>query len=187
MPAQVQRLEQSATSTVAQAPASTASLDAFAAQAAELLALTATADQLADVLNGDSSAFPLLAYSAARLTDLRYRVELVQRRLDTATTTNTSSRTSRQKALEADAKRAAEEAARKAAAEKAAADAAARAAQVAQQSRPWSSGSTSHSSSATHTSAPTKSSSGSGSSTYTGCRSYAPGGKTWTPIPCPNR
>ena len=33
---------------------------------------------------------------------------------------------------------------------------------------------------------PPRSSSGSesGPSTYTGCRSYAPGGKTWTPIPC---
>ncbi len=28
-------------------------------------------------------------------------------------------------------------------------------------------------------------SSGGGSSKYTGCRAYAPGGKTWRPIPCP--
>lgn len=33
--------------------------------------------------------------------------------------------------------------------------------------------------------APPKSSSSTGSGGYTGCRAYAPGGKTWTPIPCP--
>ncbi|MDN4478667.1 hypothetical protein QQX10_10745 [Demequina sp. SYSU T00039] len=57
---------------------------------------------------------------------------------------------------------------------------AARRARASTPSTPKSSGSTSRSSSS--------SSSGSGSSYdggYTGCRAYAPGGKTWKPIPCP--
>jgi micrococcal nuclease len=121
-----------------------------------------------------------------------------QQRLDEA------AREAAKKAAEEAARKAAEEAARAAAAERAEAaaraaadDAARRAAQKAATAhRPapqpaTSAGSSSRRStsagapSAPKVAAPAESSSGSAKSGYTGCRRYAPGGKTWTPMPCP--
>jgi micrococcal nuclease len=200
VPAQVEQLKAAATDTMEQAPAPAAALTAFDGQADELAAVAATAKALLGVLDGDIDAFPLAAHGAGRVAAFRSQVTAVQSRLDRATAANSTARAARKQQLEAEARRAAEEAARRAAEEaarraaeeaarQAAEEAAERAAAAPAAPRSTSGGASSRSSgssSAPRTAAPSRSSSGSesGASTYTGCRSYAPGGKTWTPIPC---
>lgn len=218
VPARVEQLEAAATGALAQEPASDAALGEFDAYAAKLAAVATLATTAAGVLDGDATAFPLVAHEG-QAADFRSRVQVVQNRVDSATSLNSTARKARKRQLEAEAQRAAEQAAREEAArqaaeaeaERAAAEAAAQATRRPSSSggsssggssarRSSSSGSSSGGSSsggsssggssgsvATRTAAPTTSSSGSGSgggSGYTGCRSYAPGGKTWTPIPC---
>lgn len=198
VPARIEQLQAVATDTIEQAPAPAAALSAFDGQAAELAAVAVTAKALLSVLDGDVAASPLVAHGAGRVAAFRSQVTAVQSRLDSATAVNSTARAARKQQLEAEARRAAEEAARRAAQEaarKAAEEAARQAAEEAAERAaaaprsPTSGGSSSRSSdssSAPRTAAPPRSSGGSdsGSSTYTGCRSYAPGGKTWTPIPC---
>ena len=204
VPAQVRELEQAATTTVAEQPAATAALTDFDGHAGDLTGVLATAAGMQALLNGDRNAFPLLPFADDRLTSLRNRVGGVAADLQQAATANSSARAAEQQRLDDAAKeaarKAAEEAARKAAEEaaRAAAEEAARvaaqqaaaAARAAQQSATVSSspGSTSAGSSGRAPSvpkatAPVQPSSGGGG--YTGCRRYAPGGKTWTPMPCP--
>jgi micrococcal nuclease len=192
LPAQVAQLQAAATQTIGQAPAATAAISEFDSHAAEIFAVLATAKALLHTLDGDIGGFPLIAYDG-QVSSLRSQVTSVQSRLDTAKTTNRTARAARQEQLDTEARLAAEEAARKAAeeaarqAEEAAAAAAAQAAQRSSSKSTGSSSRSSGSSSATRTQAPPPPPSDSGSgggSGYTGCRSYAPGGKTWTPIPC---
>ncbi|SHN69802.1 micrococcal nuclease [Geodermatophilus obscurus] len=201
VPAQIEQLQAAATDAIQQAPAPAAALAAFDGQAAELAAVAGTAKALLGVLDGDIDALPLLAHGADRVAFFRSQVTAVQSRLDKATAANSTARAARNRQLEAEARRAAEEAARRAAGEaarkaaeeaarEAAEEAAERAAAAPAAPRSSTSGGSSSrssgSSSTPRTAAPSRSSGGSdsGPSTYTGCRSYAPGGKTWTPIPC---
>jgi micrococcal nuclease len=201
VPAQIEQLQAAATDTIQQAPAPAAALAAFDGQAAELAAVAGTAKALLGVLDGDIDALPLLAHGADRVAFFRSQVTAVQSRLDKATAANSTARAAWKQQLEVEARRAAEEAARRAAEEaarkaaeeaarQAAEEAAERAAAVPAAPRSSTSGGSSSrssgSSSTPRTAAPSRSSGGSdsGPSTYTGCRSYAPGGKTWTPIPC---
>ncbi|WP_170182351.1 thermonuclease family protein [Blastococcus colisei] len=184
VPARVEELSSAATETVGQEPAGAAALADFDSHRAELVALLVTAKDLLALLDGDADVLPMAAYRNQTST-LRWQVARVQDRLESAETRNGIARDARKSQLAEEARRAAEEAARQAAAEaarQAAAERAAAAARAAQQSAP--SYRPPSPSTATRTAAPPPSNSGSGSSTYTGCRSYAPGGKTWTPIPC---
>ncbi|MGX5653303.1 thermonuclease family protein [Geodermatophilus nigrescens] len=165
--------------------------------------------ELVGELNGDSRVFPLLPFTSGQLADLRGRLlsaqgalgsvrdanatALEQARLRVEAETRAAEEAAR--AAEEAARAAAEEAARRAAeeaarrqAEQAAADAAAAASEQSSSSGGGSSRS-SGSSNAPRTTAPppppSSNDSGSGGpSGYTGCRSYAPGGGSWTPIPC---
>lgn len=192
LPAQIDELTSAAADTVTQQPSSAAALTEFDAHAAELAALLVTAKSLLARLDGDAGVLPLAAYSD-RVSSLRGQVTMEQQRLNSATSRNSAAREARKEQLDEAARRAAEEAARLAAEEatrlaaaeaarQAEAERAAAAARAAQQSAPTYRPPSS--STATRTEAPRPSSGGGGSSTYTGCRSYAPGGKTWTPIPC---
>lgn len=194
VPAQAEQLQAAATEAIAEAPAATAALSKFDGHAAELLAVLAAVKALRAILDGDSGVFPLVPYDG-QLSDLRYQVTKVENRLNSATTSNQTARAARKEKLEAEAQRAAEEAAQRAAEEaarlaqeEAARAAAAAAAQAAEKSSSASGGSSSRTStsspSRTQAPKPPSTGSGSGSSGYTGCRSYAPGGKTYTPIPC---
>jgi micrococcal nuclease len=204
VPAQVSELEQAATATVSEQPAAAAALADFDGQAGALTAVLATAAGARSLLDGDRNAFPLLPFADAQLGNFRKRVDTAAADLRKAVDLNTSARASERERLEEAAReaerKAAEEAARKAAEEVAraaaeeaaqrAAEQAADTARAAQQ--PATSGGASSrrstsadASTAPNTAAPAESSGGSGKSGYTGCRRYAPGGKTWTPIPCP--
>jgi micrococcal nuclease len=184
LPAQIEQLEATASTVLSQEPASASALSEFDAYAAELAAVLAAANLLSDLLDGDRRSLPLAAYTTL-MSDFRYRVQEIESRLDVATAQNRADRDARDRQLSEEAQRATEEAAR-AAAEEAARRAAEESAE--QRSSSSSDESSSHTSGPppTQTTAPTRSpgGSGSGSSGYTGCRSYAPGGKTWTPIPC---
>jgi micrococcal nuclease len=191
IPAQVEQLTTVAEDTIAQNPASTAELADFDAHAAELAAVVATGKALLALLDGDVDELPLVAYRG-QVSNLRYQVTMVKERLESAKTRNGAAREARQDRLDEEARLAAEEAARLAA-EEAARQAAAEAARQAEAERAAAARATQRSrttyrppapSTATRTEAPPPPNGGSGSSTYTGCRSYAPGGKTWTPIPC---
>ncbi|MGY1840259.1 MULTISPECIES: thermonuclease family protein [unclassified Modestobacter] len=201
VPAQVAALEQTAADTVAEQPVAPAELTAFDAHSGELVAALTAARALGALLDGDPGAFPLLPLAGTELSGLQRRVKDVRSDLDAAVDANASARAAEQQRQEEEARRAAEEAARLAAEEAArqAAEEAAR--QVAEQeaarkaaedaaaaarARSQSSGSSSRTSSSTpRTAAPSQTSGSSGPSGYTGCRSYAPGGKSWTPMPCP--
>ncbi|GAA4737026.1 hypothetical protein GCM10023328_16960 [Modestobacter marinus] len=202
VPAQVAALEQTAADTVAEQPVAPAELTAFDSHSGELVAALTAARALGVLLDGDSRIFPLLPLTGSELTVLQRRVQDVRLDLNAAVTANDSARTAEQQRQEEEARRAAEEAARQAAEEAArqAAEEAARqaaeqeaarksaedAAAAAARARSQSSGSSSRtSSSAPRTAAPSQTSGSSGPSGYTGCRSYAPGGKSWTPMPCP--
>lgn len=200
VPAQVTALEQKATATTAARPISTAALSAFDSHADDLAAVLATAATVRALLDGDAGGFPLLPFASGELTTMRGRVDRVSTELDQAVDANSSARAAQQKRLDdaarEAARKAAEEQARQAAEEAAAQRAAEQSAAAAAEAERRSStsvgssaGSSPRSSTATRTAAPTKApgGSGSGSSGYTGCRSYAPGGKTWTPIACPGR
>jgi micrococcal nuclease len=190
VPAQVAQLQATITE-MSQAPASTAGLEEIDSFAAELLAARTAARTVVRLLDGATDVFPLAAHTAAEIADMTSKAQSAVSRISRAETTNDQARAAELKRLEA--KKAAEEAARKAAeeaarqaAERAAAEAAAaeaaRVAAAQAATRQSSSGG-----SAPRSSSPRSSSSGSsssGGSGYTGCRSYAPGGKTWTPIPC---
>lgn len=193
LPAQVEQLTTSAAEAMAQEPAATAELAAFDAHAAELAAVLATARSLVGRLDGDAGVLPLAAYDG-QLSDLRDRVARAYERLESAKERHVAARGLRQEQLAEEARRAAEEAARLAA-EEAARQAAAEAARQAEAERAAAAARAAQRSAstyrppapstATRTEAPAPSTGGGGgSSTYTGCRSYAPGGKTWTPIPC---
>jgi micrococcal nuclease len=191
IPAQAEQLQAAATEALGEAPSEAAALSEFDSHGADLAAVLATAKTLKHVLEGDVDAFPLVAY-VGRVSAFEYQVESAQRELSSAKTANGNARAARKQQLDAEA-RAAEEAARLAAEEaqrQAEAAAAAAAAEAARRSSPSPSGTSSRSSgssTASRTASPTKAptNSGSGNPTgYTGCRSYAPGGKTWTPIPC---
>jgi micrococcal nuclease len=206
IPAQVSALEAAATAALGQAPASRASLAAYDSYAGELAAVIATGKTLKSVLAGPTDAFPLLAHTSSEMATMQRGVATTLSRLTRAETSNGAARAAEQRRLDEAAKKAAEEAARKAAEEaarKAAAEAAQQAAeeaaaesarqaaaQAASRQKSSSTRSSSGSSGAARTSAPTapdddsRSGSSGGSSGYTGCRSYAPGGKTWTPIDC---
>jgi len=194
VPAQVAALEQTAADTVAEQPVAPVELTEFDSHFGELAAALTTAQALATLLDGDPRAFPLLPFAGQGLSGVQSRVERVRTDLAAAVADNDSARAAEQQRQEDEARRAAEEAARQAAEEaarqaaeeeaarKAAEDAAAAAART----RSQSSGSSSQTSStAPRTAAPSQTSGSSGPSGYTGCRSYAPGGKSWTPMPCP--
>lgn len=201
VPAQVAALEQAAADTIAEQPVAPAELTDFDSQSGELVAALTAARSLAALLDGDPHAFPLLPFAGRGLSGVQSRVERVRTDLDTAVADNDSARAvelQRQEeearraaeeaarlAAEEAARQAAEEAARKAAEEEAARKAAEEAAADAARSRAQSSSSSRTSSSAPRTAAPRPPSGNSGPSGYTGCRSYAPGGKSWTPMPCP--
>jgi micrococcal nuclease len=213
IPAQVSALEAAATAALAEAPTSNARLAAYDSYAGELAAVIAAGKSLTSVLTGPTDAFPMLAHTSFEITTMQGRVATTLSRLTMAVTSNRTARAAEQKRLDDAARKAAEEAARKAAeeaarkaaeaAEKAAAEAAQKAAeeaaaeaarqaaaQAASRRTSSSTRSSSGSSGAARTSAPAArdddsgSGSSGGSSGYTGCRSYAPGGKTWTPIAC---
>jgi micrococcal nuclease len=205
LPAQVGQVEEAAIAAAAEVPAPMAPLADFDSFAAELAAAVAIGESVAALLDGDRRAFPLLAHTPRDIDALQDRVETRLTALATAQNTNRTARAAEKKRLDdiawEAARKAAEEAARKAAeeaarraAEEAAAQAAREAAQRQAPRRPSTSGSSSGTApkpsggGATRTAAPQPPDSGSGSSGgpagYTGCRSYAPGGKTWTPIPC---
>jgi micrococcal nuclease len=189
MLARVEQLSSAATETAGQEPVGAAALADFDSHRAELVALLVTAKDLLALLDGDADVLPMAAYRD-QASALRGQVARVQDRLESAEIRNGIARDARESQLAEEARRAAEEAARRAAEEEAARQAAAEAAaeraaaasRAAQQSTP--SYRSPSPSTATRTATPPPSNSGSGSSTYTGCRSYAPGGKTWTPIPC---
>jgi micrococcal nuclease len=168
-----------------QVPTTVAEADSLLA---EIAALAATSALLRDMVDAPD-LFPAAAYSSSALAawaallddtdplleDFRREVAAardaeVQRIEDERRAAEEAARA----AAEAEAARAAAEAeaaraAERAAAERAAADAARRSA-----SRPKSSARDSGTGDGS-----------TGGSGYTGCRKYAPGGKTWTPIPCP--
>ena len=206
VPAQVSAVEDAATTVVSQAPPGSAQLADYDSYAGDVAAVIVIAKALSGVLAGPTDAFPMAAHSAGATATLHSRVTTALSRLAQAQSVNSSARAAEQRRLDAAAeaargaaekaaREAAEEAARRAAAEaaqqqadeaaaEAARQAAARAAsrQTTSPARP--------SSSAPRTAAPTsanddsESGSSGGGSGYTGCRSYAPGGKTWTPIDC---
>jgi len=198
LPAQVEELT---TDAMVQDPAATADLAAFDTHAAELAAVLATGTALLALLDGDAQGLPLSAY-ADQVADLRHRVSTVQERLRSAAARNTTARAVRQEQLAEQARRAAEEAARLAAEEaaqraaaEAARQAAVEAARQAEAERAAAAARAAQRAASTYRppapstpsrtqAPPPPSSGGGGSSSYTGCRSYAPGGKTWTPIPC---
>ncbi len=213
LPVQVEQLETVVGQTVAETPTSSAALADYDSYAAELAALAASARSLIRVLDGDPGRFPLLSYDATSLGLYRAKVQGAQDHLTSATSRNSTARATRQRQLEAEetarrvaeeaARKAAEEAARKAAeeeaarraaeevarreADRAAAGAAARASQRSTSTNGGSSSRSSGSSATPHTTVPPPPPSDrsfDGPSGYTGCRSYAPGGRSWTPIPC---
>ena len=209
VPMQVAQVQAVATQTLEEAPAEAAALTDFDTYAAELAAALPTVRTLIRVLDGDIALFPLRAHTAGEVSGYRAQLRSVEIWLKAAASANSTAREARRVELEAEARRAAEEAARRAAEEAAARQAAeeaarraaeeaarraeeaaaqqAAAAEAARSQRPSTSSKPSSGSSTTRTAAPTRSpsSTGSGGSGgYTGCRSYAPGGKTWTPIPC---
>lgn len=202
LPAQVAQVEEAATAAGAEVPAPMAPLADFDSYAAELAAAVAVGESVAALLDGDRRAFPLVTHTARDIAALQERVQTRLTALDTAQDNNGTARAAEQKRLDDVAREAArkvaEEAARKAAeeaarqaAEEAAAEAARKAAEPPAPRRPSSGGSSAGTApkpsggGATRTAAPKAPDSGSGGPAgYTGCRSYAPGGKTWTPIPC---
>lgn len=193
IPAQIEQLTSTAADTVAQQPSSSAALTEFDSHAAELATLLLTAKSLLARLDGDVGVLPLAAYGD-RVRTLRGQVTMAQQRLNSAKSRTSAAREARTKQLDEEARRAAEDAARQAAEEAArlAAEEAARraeaerAAAAARAAQPSPSSSRPQVTSApTRTEKPAPSTGGSGGGAgYTGCRSYAPGGKTWTPIPC---
>ncbi len=211
IPAQVEALETTAASTYQDQPATGAGLEALDDYAGQLVAVAATARSVMTKLDGGTDAFPLRAHDAVQITELRSRVAAVQTRLAKVRQSNAAARAAEHKRLTDEVKRAAEEAARKAAEEaarKAAEEEAARrAAEQAEAARQAAEAATSKPSAPRRTPSPgSGSSSGGGSGSgsfgggsssggggssgsggsdgYTGCRSYAPGGKTYTPIDC---
>ena len=193
IPAQIEQLASTAADTVAQQPPTSAALTEFDSHAAELAALLSTAKSLLARLDGDVGVLPLAAYGD-RVGTLRGQLTMVQQRLNSAKSRNSAARKARKEQLDEVARRAAEEAARLAA-EEAARQAAAEAARQAEVARAAAAARAAQQSSSsprpqttsppTRTQAPPPSTGGSGGRAgYTGCRSYAPGGKTWTPIPC---
>jgi micrococcal nuclease len=207
LPAQVAALE----SATPPAPMSSAAAPADIAAAGDVIEESLTAaTALVEVLDGDAQVFPMLAFDADGLAKLRGRVISAQAELTSARDANdrvlaeAKARVEAEQRAAEEARRAAEEAARLAAeeaarqaaqeaarqeAERAAAEAAARASQRSPSASGGSSSGSSSSSSTPRTTAPppppSSSDSGSGGpSGYTGCRSYAPGGGSWTPIPC---
>jgi micrococcal nuclease len=212
LPAQVQALDDAATAAQSEVPVTSAIpsatvVDGFESHAAEVAALAVTARSLLRTLGGDVDILPLRAFdentrevmrrsveqSTDRIESTRSRTdrELSRARQAWADKQEAERRAAEEAAQLAEAQRAAEEAARQAAE-----DAARRASEAASQrasSRPRTYGSSG--SSGTSRPAPTSAPSGGGSSSggsssggggggYTGCRSYAPGGGSWTPIPC---
>ncbi|WP_166503544.1 thermonuclease family protein [Modestobacter italicus] len=207
VPAQVSAVEDAAATVVSQAPTSSAPLSEYDTHAGDVAAVIVTAKALSGVLSGPTDVFPMAAHSAGATAILRGRVTAALSRLAQAQSANSSARAAEQQRLDAAAAKAAREAAEKAAreaAEEAARRAAAEAAQrqadeaAAEAARHAADQAASRqtatparpSSSAPRTAAPTssnddsRSGSSGGASGYTGCRSYAPGGKTWTPIDC---
>ncbi|MGY2082363.1 thermonuclease family protein [Blastococcus sp. SYSU DS0539] len=201
IPAQVEQLQESATEAVDQAPSATADLADFDAHAAELAVVASSARTLIHLFDGDIDAFPLVAHGGGHVAVYRALVEAVESRVERATSANSTARQARERQLAAEARRAAEEAARKAAeeariaaeeaarqaaeeAERAAAAAAARAAERSSSGSGSTSRSPGTSGTPRTTAPPPPARSDFDPSTYTGCRSYAPGGKTWSPIPC---
>lgn len=210
LPAQVQALEEASTAAQSEIPAASTTPSASAVTSLELhadevTALATKARRLLRALGRETYVLPLSAFDGSARAAMRSSVERSSDRIE-----STRSQTSRalsqarrawaeQQAAE---RRAAEEAARLAEAQRAAEEAArqaaeeaARRAKEAAKARKTSQSSTSASSGSSGTSrpAPTSAPSGGGSSGgggsgggagYTGCRSYAPGGKSWTPIPC---
>ncbi len=173
-------------------PASVVALDS---QLEHIAALVATADALRSVIDAPD-VFPAVAYPARTLRGWSARLDVRSKALDESREATNAAR-DRELDRIAEERRAAEEAARvaaeaeaarlaaeseaarvaaeqaeKAAAEKAAADAAAAARRAAPKPKPPASGGGSSGGSS------------GGDSGYTGCRAYAPGGKTWKPIPC---
>jgi micrococcal nuclease len=211
IPAQVAALETTAASTFQEQPATDSGLDSFDDYWDELVVVAVRANAVMALLDGATDTFPLRAHDAVEITELRARVAAVQTKFARVKQSNANARAAEQKRLDDAAKRAAEEAARKAAEEaarKAAEEEAARrAAEEAEAAReaaeaaankPSSprrtpspgSGSSSGGSSGSGSSGGGSSAGGGGSSGsggsggYTGCRSYAPGGKSYTPIDC---
>lgn len=199
VPGQVAQVQSTTAETVSQAPASGAGLEEIDGHAAQLLAAAITVKSIAGLLDGATDVFPLAPHTASEIADLRSKVSTADVQLDSAETRNLRARAAEVQRVAAEeaarvaaeeAARKAEEAARKAAEESArleAEDAARQAAQraAAEAARaPAPSPARRTSAPDTSSSSSSGSSGSSGGSGYTGCRSYAPGGKTWTPIDC---
>jgi micrococcal nuclease len=207
VPSQVAQVQSATADALSQAPATSAGLDEIDGYADELLAAAATARSVTLLLNGAKDVFPLAAHSAVEISAFESTVGAADAQVHSAAMRNESARTAEvgrlaaKEAAELAARKAAEEAARKAAEEaartaaeeesrKAAEDAARedavrQASERAAAARAAAAAPARQSSSAApQISSSSGSSSSSGGSGYTGCRSYAPGGKTWSPIDC---
>ncbi|MDD9206529.1 thermonuclease family protein [Georgenia sp. 10Sc9-8] len=217
LPAHVAQFAQSAAAVTAAAPPSDASLAALESHAEELALTAASGAAVLHLLDGDGSAFPLVAFAAGRLNGMRETVGSAAREVDRAIEENAAAidaeedrlaaeEAERRAAEEAERRAAEEEAARQAAEEEAAEQAArdearreaARQAETqvearrAEQQR--SSGSRSSSGSGSG-SGPSGSGSG-GYDGYTGCRAYGGGyapnatdeqGRPYTKIDCSSK
>jgi micrococcal nuclease len=165
VPAQVAQLQTTTTETMSQAPAANAGLDEIDSFAAQLVAVAAMAKTVTRLLDGATDVFPLAAHTAAETADMRSTAQVVLAGITTGELKNDKSRAAELKRLDE--------------VKKAAAKAARATAQV--PARPSSPPRSPSSSAGSNSSGSGGSSGGSG---YTGCRSYAPGGKSWTPIDC---
>jgi micrococcal nuclease len=163
-------------------------LDVYDDRIGKYAAAAATASALATLLDGDDHL--TAAHGSTWLNTARREVAEGEQALGSAGSTLTEARASEAARLEEE-RRAAEaaEAARVAAEEAARAAEAARQAELARLAEEARQAAAARQAEAERArqqgSSAGTGSSGGGSSTYTGCRKYAPGGKTWTPIPCP--
>ncbi len=178
LPAQVEDFAQKAETASGAGYGLSEDLSAYDVALSELAGAVAAGVALDEILSG-GDAWPGTAYPAAMRAGWAAAIDADVARLEATIEDVERGRRELEERLEAE-RAAAEEAARVAAEEaaRAAAEEAARAAQqaaidAAQEEARRTSDSCQ---------VPADSS---GSSGYTGCRAYAPGGKTWTPIPCP--
>jgi micrococcal nuclease len=181
LPGQVAAVEEASETTWTSGPSVTAGVEALEDHAGELAKLVTTATAIVKMLDGDRHRLPLSAFDDYELDRLRTRTESAADRIESAEETN-------EDYLEHGRERLAREQAEAAEAAERAAEAAAQEAEREAARRQW------EEENARRTSAPqapssggssgTSSNGGGGSDGYTGCRSYAPGGQTYTKIDC---
>lgn len=196
VPAQVESFA-SAAEDAAAPPAAGAGLGALEDHVGELVAAAAIGTALSEVLDKPTGV-PALAVTGPlgeqltkQLTQARAGLTTAQASAQQARDAEVERLEAQRRAAEEAARRAAEEAARQEAARVAAAEAARQAAEnaareAAEAAAAQKARDAARRASSSQSSSSGSSSGGSGSSDgYTGCRKYAPGGKTYTPIPCP--